>query len=51
MSDHLDLCRAMSSPLFALRCSAEAIHSFAATRFVTTLVIVVLLLAAGASIL
>jgi hypothetical protein len=51
MGEHLDLCKAMSGPLFSMHCSAEAVHAFAATRFVTTLVIVVLLLAAGSSIL
>jgi hypothetical protein len=51
MGEHLDLCKAMSGPLFAMHCSAEAVHAFAATRFVTTLMIIVLLLAAGSSIL
>lgn len=50
MGEHLNLCKALSGPLFAVRCAGELIHTFAATRFVTTLVFVVLLLAAGSAI-
>lgn len=43
LGDHLAVCRSLSGRLFALRCTAEAVHDFVAARFVTTLVVAVLL--------
>lgn len=44
LGEHLDLCRGSQSPLFALHCFAQSMHGFVASRFVTTLVVVVVLL-------
>lgn len=47
---HLDLCNESRDRLFALHCFAEVMKGFVATRFVTTLVIVVLLLSGVSSL-
>ncbi len=41
---HLELCKASHRPLFALQCLAQTMHGFVVTRFVTTLVLLVLLI-------
>ena len=41
---HLDLCRGSRGALFAMRCSAERMNAFVAGRFVTTVVVVALLI-------
>lgn len=43
--DHFARCQGCRGRLFALRCAAEATHGFVATRFVTTLVVMVSLIA------
>jgi hypothetical protein len=43
LGEHLSLCRRLRGPLFALRCSAEAMNGFASARFVTTLIVLLLL--------
>lgn len=44
LGEHLSHCKAQSGRLFSLRCRAASLHNFVATRFVTTLVV---LLATG----
>jgi hypothetical protein len=48
---HLDLCRGSRGSVFALRCFAEALKGFVAARFVTTLVLVALLIRGGSLVL
>lgn len=45
LGNHLGLCRSPHGRLFALHCVAESVHGFIVARFVTTLVIVALLIA------
>jgi hypothetical protein len=47
LGEHLELCRSLSGRLFVLRCAAEAARDFVAARFVTTLVVVVLVAGLG----
>lgn len=51
LGDHLGLCRSPSGGLFALHCLAEGLHRFITSRFVTTMVIAVLLLGLTALVL
>ncbi len=51
LGEHFDRCQGSRGRLFGLRCAAEAVHGFAVTRFVTTLVVVVGLFAAAACVL
>jgi hypothetical protein len=44
LGDHLNLCQVAHRRLFSLHCAAETMHGFVATRFVTTLVVIALLL-------
>ena len=44
---HLDLCRGSRGALFAMRCSAERMNTFVASRFVTTVAVVALLIGAA----
>jgi hypothetical protein len=44
LGDHLDLCQGSRGRLFALSCIAETLDSFLAARFVTTVVMVALLM-------
>lgn len=44
LGEHLGLCRASSGRVFRLRCAAETLHGFVAPRFVTSLVLALLLL-------
>ena len=44
---HLAVCKQSSTRLHALQRGAEAVHGFLAARFVTTLVIIALLIAAS----
>lgn len=41
---HLSLCQVTGGHLFALRCVAETMGGFVAARFVTTLVVIALLI-------
>ena len=50
LGDHLDHCRENQGSWFVLRCYAEVIHQFVASRFVTTLVVATFLIGAVALI-
>ncbi len=41
---HMTACKTLKGPLFAARCTAEAMHGFVAGRMVTTLVVATLLI-------
>lgn len=45
LGDHLDRCKGSRGRLFVLQSVAETLNSFVAARFVTTLVVVALLIA------
>lgn len=47
LGSHLHQCRGASGRFFAARCVADSMHGFAAPRLVTTLVLALLVLAAG----
>lgn len=51
LGEHLDLCRGARGRLFALQCAVQAMHGFVAARFVTTLVVVSLLIGVGSLVL
>jgi hypothetical protein len=42
LGSHLSVCRPLGARLCALRCGAEAMHGFVASRFVTTLLLTAL---------
>lgn len=44
LGEHLRVCQASHSRLFAMRCGLEHASRFAAARFVTTLVVLLLVL-------
>jgi hypothetical protein len=48
---HLELCKASHRQLFALQCLAQTMHGFVATRFVTTLMLLVLLIGVASLVL
>lgn len=43
LGEHLGTCQAQHGRLFSLHCVADAMHGFVAARFVTTLVVLALL--------
>lgn len=45
LGEHLRMCRAPHGRLFAMRCGVEHVGRFAAARFVTTLAVLLLVLA------
>ena len=47
LGEHLHACKGSRGRLFALHCVAETMHGFVAARFVTTLVVVALLIGVG----
>ncbi len=47
LGSHLRQCKSASGRFFAARCVADSMHGFAAPRLVTTLVLALLVLAAG----
>lgn len=47
LAEHFTLCQSLRGRLFSLRCAAQAMNGFAAARFATTLVVLVLLGGAG----
>lgn len=49
LGEHLNSCKGGNGRLAALRCGAQAVHGFAASRFVTTLAVAALLI--GVSVL
>ena len=51
LGDHLDQCKGSRGRLFTLRCVAETLNAFVAPRFVSTLVVVTLLIGAGTLVL
>jgi hypothetical protein len=50
LSEHLAVCRAHSPRLFALHCAVDTARDFVAARFVTTLVVAVLLAGLGSMV-
>ena len=48
LGDHLGLCKSPHGHLFALHCVAESVRGFMATRFVTTLTCLALLIGIAA---
>jgi hypothetical protein len=44
LGEHLNVCKGTQGSLHGLQCAAEAMHGFVVTRFVTTLVVVALLI-------
>ena len=51
LGEHLGHCRESHGRLFALRCLAESMNGFVSARFVTTVVVVAMLIGASALIL
>ena len=51
LGEHLDLCRGSRGHLFALHCVMEATSRFVASRFVTTLLVIALLIGAASLML
>ena len=47
---HLDMCKGSGGHLLALHCAATRMHGFVATRFMTTLVVIVGLIIGAASL-
>lgn len=39
LGEHLALCKGLGGRLLALRCGAQAMHAFSASRFMTTIVV------------
>lgn len=50
LGEHLDSCRGAGGRMFALRCAAENMSGFVASRFVTTLAIAVVFLIGATSL-
>lgn len=50
LGQHVDRCRGARGRWFALHSAAERLNGFVAQRFVTTLVVVTLLIAAGLAV-
>lgn len=48
--EHLQLCRGSSGRLFALRCMLESLNGFVMARFITTLVMLALLIVVSAQV-
>ena len=51
LGEHLELCRGARGRLFTLQCFAGTMNGFVAGRFVTTLVVVALIIGAGILVL
>ena len=51
LGHHLDNCHGLRDPWFALHCLADTMQGFVATRFLTTLAVVVLISGAGSAFL
>lgn len=51
LGEHLGLCRASHGRSFRLRCAAETLHGFVAPRFVTSLLLALLVLMLGGALL
>lgn len=50
LTEHLAVCRAHSPRLFGLHCAVESARDFVAARFVTTVVVAVLVAALGSMV-
>lgn len=46
LSEHVQKCLLASGPMHRMHCAGEAVHGFLAQRFVTTMVVVTVLVAA-----
>jgi hypothetical protein len=44
LGEHLDLCRGSHGRLYTLQCAAQSMHGFLVARFITTLVVIALLI-------
>jgi hypothetical protein len=51
LGDHLTHCKGKHERWFALRCVAESMDGFVSSRFVTTLMVVVILIGAASLML
>ena len=51
LGEHLGLCQTSHGGIFRLRCAAETLHGFVAPRFVTSLLLALLVLLAGSALL
>ena len=51
LGEHLGHCKGQQGRLFTLQCLAETMNGFVSARFVTTLVLVALLIGAGSTLL
>ncbi len=51
LGEHFDLCKGSHGRLFALQCVAESLKGFVAARFVTTLVVLALLIGVASLVL
>jgi hypothetical protein len=47
LQDHLRVCNGTPRHIFALHCAAQSLHGFVSKRFVSSLVVLVLLIAIG----
>lgn len=51
LGEHLDVCKGSHGRLFAVHCAAEMLNGFVSARFVTTLVVVALLIGVSSLVL
>ena len=51
LGEHLDHCRTPNGRLFAVRCAAEALNGFLSARFVTSLLVLAMLIGVGTLII
>ncbi len=51
LGEHLGLCKSRSGRMFALRCAAQSLLDFIASRFVTSLIVVALLVGIASLVL
>lgn len=51
LGDHLELCRSTQGHVFALHCVAQTMQGFVASRFVTTLLCIALLVSVAIQVL
>ena len=51
LGTHLRRCQGTQRHLFALRCAAQTLHGFVATRFVTSLLLLTLLMVVASLVL
>jgi hypothetical protein len=51
LGEHLNHCRTAHRRLFAVRCAADVVNGFVSARFVTSVLVLAILIGAGALIL